>query len=992
MLEKLNTMEDLNSLLLLDPHYHNEYKINLGLLPDVEFSDYYYDFNVIDMSLDGSKFIKIFKAQDPAVSDELSFDNVYCNDSEFTKDTFIQFDLKTENIDTSKIGLYQTGTQMTDLCSISSFNLKNKEWANIVIVKVSNKVMITVNGTMVYENDYLDGRKKYKLAIAVGTKRERIYIKNYQVIQIEGGELVKEGIERDPDTNEILDCSKTYGTATSECTTFNGKDLRHVHGTGYFSIGEDSINLYDDNVYLYKFYMNTSAGTTDLSKIKLNICESDRSPNRVYGYDYKEWKFSDLFDENQCATVYVMLYNKKIYIFDVEYGVRKIEEIPMADKLVRLFIEIDNTDLWIENFNVYKFPRNTNFIESMHPLNPNSCDIEKQTNNYNHYRIKVFNKLWTGEVKFDRISPYSEKPVFWTEVDNLNYNNEVYIIHVFYEGDDFDVILTLDNDYTGKRKSYEKPHEEVHKLKDLKIITELEKSYKYSYYNRPTIKIKCLDGTGLPIYQVNCINNEIGCNGKTDVNGEFSFIPKLLQPGTYYYNITLSKLGYETTYCKLKLVVTKEPPEITIEEEQAYWGGYCTDTFYINVEGGNQENLKAKITCNDSVINSSVTKNLIYDNAKNKYYVRYEQSYRGKRLTTSTINVSLIGNNFLEGNNKTFVKTHKLKILNSWTQLRDEVDNERGVDIAGLEVGNHKVDGMIQVRRDFELIGITGKNKWTTLINNGSRNATPKYAFSIFPKDEKWITFKINNIKFFELNKCMFLNGYVNVNIDNCLFLNNSENLSQDLGLCVETNIGQTYINNNYGNVNITRSMFINNKGSSVATSYNTNINTCKFILTDWNYAQHPQAYGVEIYGQNTTIKDCDFILSMHGRSPLPNYEHSNFSHGSAPLRVGKQATINGLYGSSIARDNSGSLCVNGCTAYSYAKYKYDGINVTLSPVLGHERCAYKHIINGINWAWQNNTRVNSYYDNTNNRPNVIIPNSPDENMEINKFNARQKW
>lgn len=990
MLEELNTIEDLNSLLLLDPHFHKDYKINLGLLPDTEFSDYYYDFNVVDMNFDKASYMKLYRLQNSSLADDFVSNNLYCNSKEYLKDSFIQFDLKAVNPSKTKIGLYQENMNLINLCPISNFNLKNNEWVNVVITKIGSVISISVNGEVVFQDEYLDGRKKYKFAVGLGNKREKISIKNYQAIELDKGELIKEGIERNPETGKIIDCSKSYGTASTQCTTFNGEDLRHVHGTGYFSIGEEGINPYTNDVFLYKFYLNTSAGTTDLSKVKFSLSELQRKSNRVYGYDYKEWKFSDLFDEYQCATVHVLLYNKRIYFFDAEYGIRKIEDVPLVDTQVRLFIEINDTSLWIENFDVYKYTRDTSFLVDLQPLNQNN-DVEKTQYNYNHYKIKVFNKLWNGELKFDRLNYYTDKPIFWTETENLNYNNEVYIIHILYDSDDFDVILTLDNDYTGKRKTYQRKTDE-NKLQDLKIVTDLTKEYTYLYNQRPTIKIKCLDGTGIPIYKVKCVNNEVGCNGSTNQNGEFSFIPKVLEPGTYYFNITLSKLGYETTYCKLKLEITKRPFVMRIENNMGYRGGYVTDTFYADYNGEDLSGIKVKITCEQSQINQSVVKELQYDHNRDVYYVEYEQSYRKKRIPKSDIKVTVLENKYIKESEFIFTKTLTIKSVNSWRALKNEIENEKGVDIVAIMPGHHRVDEMIQIRRDMEITGYVTSNDWSTFENTGNRNTTPKYAFSIFPKNEQWINVEIRNIKFWELNKCMFLNGYVNVKIDNCLFLGNSENLRQDLGLCIETNIGQTYVNNNYGNVEVTRCTFFNNKGSCIATSYNTNIHTCKFILNDWNYAQHPQAYGVEIYGQNTSIKDCDFILSMTGRSPLPNYEHSNFSHGSAPLRVAKNATVNGLYGSSIASDESGSLCANGCTAYSYARYKYDGENVTLSPALGYERCAYKHIVNGINWAWQNNTRVNSYYDNTNRRPSVRIPVSAEENQKINKINEREKW
>lgn len=989
MLEQLNTIEDLNSILMLDEHYHDNYKINLGLLPNTDFSDYYYDFNVINMNMEESNYTKYCKnsssnttgKNDMFVSNEIINNDV---------NSFIQFDIKVKNINKSLIGIYYEDMDFENFFRMSTLGLTFKEWATITIAKIDDDVTISVNGNYISMINNLDTTKNYRLAFVLGNSNEEICIKNLEIIKFEQGTIIKEGIKRNSNGN-ITDCSASYGTVQSECVTVNNRDVKHINGNGYFTIGENGINVYDGKIYLYKIKLNTSAGTTDLSKVKLSIFEADRI-DRIEGYGYKEWLFSDLFD-NMPSDIYVILYNNKIYIFD-GYKIKLIDDLPTVDKIVRMFFEVQDTSLWIESFNVYSQGNVSNIVTPFSKYVSNSSNILVKTKNTNHYIIEVYNKLWTGEIKFERLQGYVDRPFYWIDTDELNYNNELYIIHILYDCDDFDVILTLDNDYVGERKIYDtRPtiSEPVKvKLQNLKINSEINKEYEYYYHDRPSIELNCYDAIGVPINDVQCdIFNQ---NYLSNDDGKITFTPPLLEPGIHYYNINMSKLGYESTYCKLKLIILKEECDIVLEEDKAYWGGFCTDTIRIKLTGGNQEDVKIKIECEDSNINKSIIKKLTYNTTTNDYYTTYKQSYRKKRLQQSSIKVTFEGNEYIKPTTKTFIKKHERKIVNSWTELKNEINNNEGVDIVGLSVGHHKVNEMITIRRDFEIQGVLANNDWATIENTGDRNTTPKYAFNIFPEGNEWITVNINSLKFWELNKCMFLNGLVNVNIDNCLFLGNSEGYRQDLGICVETNIGQTYINNNYGNLNVTRTTFINNKGSCIATSYATNIDHCKFVVDNWNYAQHPQAYGVEVYGQKTQLKNSDFILSMTGNSPLPNYQHSNFSHGSVPIRIGKQAYLNNVNGNSYARDGVGGLCSNGCTAYSYAKYKYDGINVTLSPTIGHERCAYKHIVNGINWAYKDNVQVNSYYDNRNKRPNIEIPISAIRNLELNKYNQRIIW
>lgn len=961
MLEKLNTMEDLNSLLMLDPHYHDTYKINLGLLPSDEFEDYYYDFNVINMEKMESNFHKITKS-----TNGQSASSLYRFDGTVSGDTFIQFEMKVENINPkSKIGIYYSG--FSTMFSLSALHLEDKKWANIIITKIGSTSTISINGKTVNDVWNIDASSEYTFAIALSDVNETVYVKNFVMIDID----------------EVLE-TNGFGELgwSNQLDSQVSDNIHRLEGNGWLTFGEQPINLFDGGIYLYEFGYNNSDGwTNDPSKTFLTIGTVSANFTNE-GYYYKDWSVEKL-GLTYATNIRLLIYNNKIYFFD-EYELMYVDTLPTAENYMRFYVRLNGTIVWFDNFKFYK----SRILKTQTDLKGNGT-VVIDTKNLKHYTIEVYNKLWTGEVKFERLQPEAERPSVWTD-EALNYNNERYIIHITYDSDDFDVILILDNDYKNQRKveTIKEDTPKVVKLANLKMVTDINKEYEYHYYQRPTIKLKCTETIGIPIKDVECTIFDTVY--KSNSKGEISFIPPLLEPGVHYYDINMTKMGYDSTYCRLKLKVLKEECQIVFDDDQAYWGGYCTDTIKLKVNGKDYENVKIKIECPESNINKSVIKTLSYDVVNNEYSTTIEQQFRKKRLNQSTVKVTFEGNNYIEPISKTFIKKHERKIMHNWNELKDEINNPKGVDIVGMVVGQHHVDEMIQVRRDFEIQGVLGSNGWATFTNNG--DSTPKYIFSIFPKGNDWITFNINSIMFTHLKKIMFLNGHTNTNVDNCLFLENSRGYRQDLGICIETNIGQTYIKKNYGNLNVTRSMFINNKGGCIASSYQTYINTCKFIVDQWNYVQHPQCYGVEIYGQKATIKDSDFILSMTGQSPLPIYQHSNFSHGSAPLRIGKQAYVNGQLGANMQHDNRGGLCSNNNTAYSYAKYLYDGVKVTLCPVKGKERCAYKHVVNGTNWAWHNNVRVNRTYDNTNRKPVIKYPSTPLENLKINKFGGREIW
>lgn len=620
-----------------------------------------------------------------------------------------------------------------------------------------------------------------------------------------------------------------------------------------------------------------------------------------------------------------------------------------------------------------------------------------------HYIVEVYNKLWTGEVTFDRLSE-NEDIILYTD-NKLNYNNETYIFHTICSDDDFDIILKLNNLYDGERIFEDiKPAIEykddswIDKYKmfyTYKMSTSSDKnSYSYVYYKEPNITITVKDMYGEKLQGAKVIVPSSIYDGQTtlttDSNGQVTFKPKRLKPNTYNAKIVIKKdpfdseqknITYDDTSLNIQLKPQKEDLSITYTKGDTFWGGYVNDT--IKVNANTNYSVKVTIECGKSLINSKVNKTV---NTNSSF--THEQSYRTKRLKESTITISVKGNDWCNAYKKSFTKKHSLKYVDNWTQLKNEINNNKGVDIVGLKNKNYIVDDdVIFYKRDMEIVGENTNNGWAVIKN------AKKYCFeNKSPSKNNYIDFKISNVEFYNNVKVFNHKAYANLEITNCLFYKNGKNGKSNIGICIETPITDTYIDKNYGNIKVTSCSFINNKGSNIGTSMNININTCRFGLNDWDYAQHPQCWAMEIYGQKATVKDCDFAVSMSGKSPLANLRHSNFSHGKAILRIGTSAYVNNTKGSSCKKNNSSPLLHNGNTSYIYAKYKYDGVNVTASPTRNHERSAHDIVVNGTDWAWKNNVNVSTVYDNTKEKPKITVPKSPKDNAKILKKGGRQKW
>jgi hypothetical protein len=619
-----------------------------------------------------------------------------------------------------------------------------------------------------------------------------------------------------------------------------------------------------------------------------------------------------------------------------------------------------------------------------------------------HYIVEVYNKLWTGEVTFDRLSE-NEDIILYTD-NKLNYNNETYIFHTICSDDDFDIILKLNNNYDEERV-----FEDIKPTIEYKDETWLDKykmfytykmsvssdknSYSYVYYNEPYITITVKDMYGQKIQGAKVIIPNTIYNTQTTLitnsNGEVIFKPKRLKPDTYNAKVVIKKdpydsesknISYNDTSLNIQLKPKKEDLSITYNAGNTYWGGYVNDSIKINANTNYK--VDVSVNCNKSLINSKVNKSVTTNSS-----FTHEQSYRTKRYKDSSITISVKGNDWCNSYKKSFTKKHSLKYVDNWTQLKNEIDNTKGVDIVGLKQKNYTVDDdVIYYKRDMEIVGINNNESWATI------KGAKKYCFvNKSPSKSKYINFKITNVEFFSNVKVFKHNAYANLEIENCLFYKNGKGNS-NIGICIETPITDNYIDKNYGNIKVTSCNFINNKGSNIGTSMNVNVDTCRFGLTDWEYAQHPQCWAMEIYGQKATVKDCDFAISMSGKSPLSVLRHSNFSHGKAILRIGTSAYVNGTKGSSCKKNNSSPLLYNGNTSYLYAKYKYNGVNVTASPTRNHERSAHDIVVNGTDWAWKNNVNVSTVYDNTKEKPKITVPKSPKDNAKILKKGGRQKW
>ena len=727
----------------------------------------------------------------------------------------------------------------------------------------------------------------------------------------------------------------------------------------------------DEELLYFNFVLN-GMGQYDatINFSDMVIYNSNKLSLVLSNYDHSAETLVEKLSLSKNTNIKILLIGVKVFLLiNNQYVKSLIMKDDYAYTLFNFMIEDGIFDY--NDFKMYELNNNDDFKL----LNKDESSIIDEQSLY-HYVIEVYNKLWTGEVTFDRLSE-NEDIILYTD-NKLNYNNETYIFHTICSDDDFDIILKLNNLYDGERIFEDiKPTIEykddswIDKYKifyTYKMSTSSDKnSYSYVYYNEPNITITVKDMYGEKIQGAKVIVPNSIYDGQTtlttDSNGQVVFKPKRLKPNTYNAQIVIKKdpfdseqknITYDDTSLNIQLKPQKENLSITYTKGDTFWGGYVNDTIKINAN--TNYSVKVTIECGKSLINSKVNKTV---NTNSSF--THEQSYRTKRLKESTITISVKGNDWCNAYKKSFTKKHSLKYVDNWTQLKNEINNKKGVDIVGLKNKNYIVDDdVIFYKRDMEIVGENTNNGWAVI-----KNAKKLCFENKSPSKSNYIDFKISNVEFYNNVKVFNQKAYANLEITNCLFYKNGRNGKSNIGICIETPITDTYIDKNYGNIKVTSCSFINNKGSNIGTSMNININTCRFGLNDWDYAQHPQCWAIEIYGQKATVKDCDFAVSMSGKSPLANLRHSNFSHGKAILRIGTSAYVNNTKGSSCKKNNSSPLLHNGNTSYIYAKYKYDGVNVTASPTRNHERSAHDIVVNGTDWAWKNNVNVSTVYDNT---------------------------
>ncbi len=867
-------------------------------------------------------------------------------------------------------------------------NLFFTEDKNIKIILIGLICFIFIDGvytySFIFEDDYAYTLFNFKMNDSI------LNYQNFKMYTWEDDESFKI-------INDILKCW------TDDITTKNNIVKLRQYNDGiykdyYMELTNGNFD-YEDKFTL-SFWAKTTGGTSDIRSYFYG--NNGYVQNRVINHNgtYANTGFYDgqvrYTVDNEWKRYYVT--------WELDNETNSINNGKNKSATKRAIIRVWNNDneLEITGAKIERGTLDSSNVDTYVWLNDDRYVTINEENLY-HYVIEVYNKLWTGEVTFDRLSD-GEDIVLYTD-NKLNYNNETYIFHTICSDDDFDIILKLNNNYDEERVFEDiKPTIEykdeswIDKYKmfyDYKMTVSSDKnSYSYLYYNEPNITITVKDMYGEKIQGAKVIVPNTIYNTQTTLttnsNGQVTFKPKRLKPNTYNAKLIIKKepndseskkISYIDTSINIKLIPKKEDLDISYQAGDTYWGGYVNDRITINAE--TNYNVNVNVTCNKSLINSKFNKNVTTNSS-----FSHEQSYRTKRYDNSSLTVSVKGNDWCNPCKKSFTKKHRLKYVNTWEKLKNEIDNTKGVDIVGLKQKDYIVnDDVIYYKRDMEILGINNNEGWARI------KGADKYCFvNKSPSKTKYIKFKISNVEFFENKKIFKHNAYANLEIENCLFYKNGKNSNSNIGVCIETPITDTYINKNYGNIKVTSCNFINNKGSNIGTSMNINIDTCRFGLNNWEYAQHPQCWAMEIYGQKATVKDCDFAVSMSGKSPLSVLRHSNFSHGKAILRIGTSAYVNGTKGSSCKKDNSSPLLYNGNTSYIYAKYKYDGVNVTASPTKNNERSAHDIVVNGTDWAWKNNVSVSTVYDNTKNKPNITVPKSPKDNAKILKKGGRQKW
>lgn len=575
------------------------------------------------------------------------------------------------------------------------------------------------------------------------------------------------------------------------------------------------------------------------------------------------------------------------------------------------------------------------------------------------YKLEVYNRMWDGGISFRNIPNGKDYPTVNT-IPVKNDNNEYYMLNITTTYTNFEIILTLNNLNDNPREIIKTNF--ILKLSD----TEL----KYPYYERKTFKITSNDGKGNSLSGTNLdvIGDGINLFGQTGSDGTYTFTLPYLEPGTYNLKVTGSKTGYNQLTTYLKVIVTKEVPEIIYTPNDAYKGGFSSTSLGLSLQGSTSNEFKIRVQCADNQYNTDITDTLLKKNSQLEYL--YKENFRTIHKDTTVITVTIPETTYTEEVSEVFTKQLITKVISTWEDLKTECESDTGVDYIEIPQLSITAGTTINITRDIELYGQLGTG-WPTFSNS-----TSNYLFKVYNDNLIYTNFNVQNIRFeANSNGVIYANNYSQLLISNCMFNHNKK--QDNIGACIQNRIDSELGAGLLTQATITDCYFTNNKGSSIASSGKTSIDNCHFYLNDWDYAQHPQPYGLQVFYQDTTVSNSEFYLNMGTtESPLPLYQHSNFSWGKVPVYIQKNAILNGKKGSAMLKDNSSSLIADSNKSYLYARYQYDGVSSVASPVKGHERDASGHIISGRNWAWKDNIKVEkrSVYDNYYNPPSITLP------------------
>ena len=600
----------------------------------------------------------------------------------------------------------------------------------------------------------------------------------------------------------------------------------------------------------------------------------------------------------------------------------------------------------------------------------NIISMQVTGNNY-IYTLEVYNRMWDGGLTFKNVPNGLNTPTAKTIKNTTNYNKEYYIVEITSQTTDFDIVLSLNNNYEGERKiidTYNFLNLEIGEIVNGEFESKNNLEYTYNQVKNITIRTTDTKGNLLSGVSITGVCSETNTNlfAKTTSTGMYTFTPPIFEPGVYNFKFDAEIQGYHQVTKYLQVVVSSNNVSLTITTVgDLYKGGYGNQTIQLNVEGNINITPQVRVECpvNKEYTNTTLNFN---KNISGKYETNYKLNLRGYHKPTITIVYTVLETPYTE--EYTIVQEIPLqtRIIDNWTELKTEIENEKGVDYIEIPQNTPiNPTNTIQVNRDITLYGQKG-NTWTTI-----QNSTNGYLFQVLSNILQTVKLQIEGIHFTNNQKGIIkAENYSHINLYYCLFTQNT--IDDKIGVCIKNPTEKQITKITLQNV-----WFLNNKGSCISSTGNTTIQNSHFYLNDWNYAQHPQPYAITILSNETNITNTEFYLDMGDTpSPLPIYQKSNFSWGKVPFYIQKDAILNGQYGKSLLKDNSLIFTDKNIQSYIYAKYNYDGVNSVASPIKGYERKATGHVISGRNWAWKDGIRVEktTVYNNHNNPPQMLIP------------------